>query len=276
MDAAPTPTIDGPIIEVRDLTRRFGAFLAVDHVSFAVAQGEIFGLIGANGAGKSTIVRMLTTLLPVSSGSATVAGYDLVRKPGEVRRHIGYVPQLMSADGDLTASENLLLSARLYGISRREIRPRIANALSAMDLTPFADRLVKGFSGGMIRRLEIAQGLLHRPAILFLDEPTVGLDPAARHAVLDRLARLRRDTATTILVTSHYMEEIEALCDRLGVLREGKLVALGSPAELEAHVGPEATLDDVFAALAGEEAASTEIKAYRDVRLTRRAARSHG
>jgi ABC-2 type transport system ATP-binding protein len=276
MDSAPIPAIDAPVIDVRDLTRRFGAFVAVDHVSFAVAQGEIFGLIGANGAGKSTIVRMLTTLLPVSSGSATVAGCDLVGQPGEVRRHIGYVPQLMSADGDLTASENLLLSARLYGIPRREICPRLADALAAMDLAPFADRLVKGFSGGMIRRLEIAQGLLHRPAILFLDEPTVGLDPAARHAVLDRLARLRRDTATTILITSHYMEEIEALCDRLGVLREGKLVAVGSPAELEARVGPEATLDDVFAALAGEEAASTEIEAYRDARLTRRAARSHG
>ena len=268
--------IDATVIDVRKLTHRFGTFVAVDHVSFGVGRGEVFGLIGANGAGKSTIVRMLTTLLPVTSGGAIVAGYDLVKQPGEVRKHIGYVPQLMSADGDLTAFENLLLSARLYGIPQREIRPRVEEALAAMDLTPFARRLVKGFSGGMIRRLEIAQGLIHRPAILFLDEPTVGLDPAARHAVLDHLARLRAETATTILVTSHYMEEIEELCDRLGVLKEGRLVAVGSPAELEARIGPGATLDDVFAALAGEEAGPPETQAYRDVRLSRRAARTHG
>ncbi len=269
-------TSGSAVIEVRALTRRFGSFVAVDRVSFGVGRGEVFGLIGANGAGKSTVIRMLTTLLPVTSGGATVAGYDLVRNPGEVRRHIGYVPQLMSADGDLTATENLLLSARLYGIPFREIRSRIEQTLAAMDLAPFAHRLVKAFSGGMIRRLEIAQGLLHCPAILFLDEPTVGLDPAARHAVLGRLAKLRAETATTILLTSHYMEEIEELCDRVGVLREGKLVAVASPAELKARVGPAATLDDVFAALAGEEAKSPEIQAYRDVRLSRRAARSHG
>lgn len=272
----PVRAADLAVIDVKALTRRFGNFVAVDRVSFSVGRGEIFGLIGANGAGKSTIVRMLTTLLPVSSGRTTVAGYDLVRQPGEVRKYIGYIPQLMSADGDLTAFENLLLSARLYGIPPREIRSRVEQGLAAMDLTSFAHRLVKGFSGGMIRRLEIAQGLLHRPAILFLDEPTVGLDPAARHAVLDRLGKLRAETATTILLTSHYMEEIEELCDRLGVLREGKLVAAGSPAELKARIGPGATLDDVFAALAGEEAGSAQMQAYRDVRLSRRAARTHG
>lgn len=284
MDTArPSAAIDLPsqaagsaIVEVKALTRRFGIFVAIDHVSFSVRRGEVFGLIGANGAGKSTIVRMLTTLLPVTSGTATVAGYDLLRKPGEVRKHIGYVPQLMSADGDLTAYENLLLSARLYGLPSREIRPRIEQALSTMDLAPFSHRLVKGFSGGMIRRLEIAQGLLHRPAILFLDEPTVGLDPAARHAVLDHLAQLRAKTATTIVITSHYMEEIEELCDRLGVLNEGKLAALGSPAELEERIGPDATLDDVFAIFAGAKSGPTQMQAYRDARLSRRAARSHG
>jgi ABC-2 type transport system ATP-binding protein len=277
MDAGRTPeAVEPPIIEVRALTRRFGGFVAVDRVSFSVGRGEVFGLIGANGAGKSTIVRMLTTLLPVSAGGATVAGYDLVRQPGEVRKHIGYVPQLMSADGDLTARENLLLSARLYGIPLREVRARIGDALASMELAPFADRLVKGFSGGMIRRLEIAQGLLHRPAILFLDEPTVGLDPAARHAVLDRLAALGRETRTTILVTSHYMEEIDALCERIGVLRQGALVAVGTPGALKARVGPAATLDDVFTALAGEEAGPGEEEAFRDARLARRAARSHG
>ena len=266
----------GPsVIEVGDLTRRFGTFVAVDRVSFSVQRGEAFGLIGSNGAGKSTVIRMLTTLLPITSGTGAVAGYDLVRESRQVRRHIGYVPQLLSADGALTAWENLLLSARLYGIPHRQVRPRIEQALGRMELLPFAHRLVQGFSGGMIRRLEIAQSMLHRPAVLFMDEPTVGLDPVARRAVLDHVAELRRDLGTTVLVTSHYMEEIDELCDRLGVLSHGRLVAIGTPAELKAQVGPDATLDDVFAALAGTGAESAETETYRDVRLSRRAARSH-
>jgi ABC-2 type transport system ATP-binding protein len=263
------------VVAVRELTRRFGTLVAVDHVSFAVGHNEVFGIIGANGAGKSTIIRMLTTLLPVSSGSAEVAGFDVVREPAQVRRHIGYVPQLLSADGSLTAWENMLLSARLYGIPRGEVRPRIENALAAMELTQSAHRLVQGFSGGMIRRLEIAQSMLHRPDVLFLDEPTVGLDPVARRAVLQHLAWLRRETNTTILVTSHYMEEIDELCDRIGVLREGALAAIGAPAELKARVGPTATLDDVFAALAGAGTQTTETEGYRGVRQSRRAAHTH-
>ncbi len=263
------------MVEVTDLTRRFGAFTAVDRVSFSVQRGEAFGLIGANGAGKSTVIRMLTTLLPITEGSGTVAGYDLVRQPEQVRRHIGYVPQLLSADGALTAWENLLLSARLYDIPRRQVRQRIEHALKSMDLMPFAHQLVQGFSGGMIRRLEIAQSMLHRPAILFMDESTVGLDPVARHAVLDHVGELRRDFGTTVLVTSHYMEEIDVLCDHLGVLSHGKLVAVGTPVELKAKVGPNATLDDVFAVLAGtDEDNATET--YRNVRLSRRAASTHG
>jgi ABC-2 type transport system ATP-binding protein len=263
------------VVEVADLTRRFGSLVAVDRVNFQVAAGEVFGLIGANGAGKSTIIKMLTTLLPPTAGSARVAGYDTVRNAAEVRRHIGYVPQLLSADGSLTAWENLLLSARLYGVPPREVAPRITRALTVMELMPFAHHLVQGFSGGMVRRLEIAQSLLHRPAVLFLDEPTVGLDPVARHAVLDHVAELRQRVGTTVVVTSHYMEEIEVLCDRLAVLSHGRLVAAGTPAELKARVGPAATLDDVFAALAG--GTETEAEAgLAEVRHTRRAARTHG
>ena len=277
--SAPTspqlPVSTRPVVELVGLTRRFGDFTAVDQVSFAVAHGEAFGLIGANGAGKSTIIRILTTLLPPSAGTVLVAGFDVVRQPGEVRRRIGYVPQLLSADGALTAWENLLLSARLYGIPPREVRARIDQALAAMELTAFAHRLVQGFSGGMIRRLEVAQSMLHRPAVLFMDEPTVGLDPVARRAVLDHVAELRRRLGTTLVVTSHYMEEIDVLCDRLAVLNQGRLVALGTPAELKATVGPGATLDDVFAALSGSAANTEATEGYSDVRQSRRAASSH-
>src|SRR5208282_5936565 len=175
-----------PTVDMLDLTRRFGELTAVDRATIAVSQGEIFGLIGPNGAGKSTLIKMLTTLLPPTSGSATIAGYDIVREPAQVRRRIGYVPQLLSADGSLSGYENLLLSARLYGVPRRERMPRIAQALARMGLSGVADHLVGHYSGGMIRRLEIAQSLLHRPAVLFLDEPTVGLDPGARGTVWNR------------------------------------------------------------------------------------------
>lgn len=271
----PSPPSAPPVVELLGLTRRFGRFTAVDQVSFVVAEGEAFGLIGANGAGKSTIIRVLTTLLPPSEGIVRVAGFDVVRQAAAVRRRIGYVPQLLSADGALTAWENLLLSARLYAIPPREVRPRIERALTGMELMPFARHFVAGFSGGMIRRLEVAQSLLHRPAVLFMDEPTVGLDPVARRAVLDHVAELRRRLGTTLVVTSHYMEEIDTLCDRLAVLNRGRLVALGTPADLKAQVGPGATLDDVFAALSGAAAEAESAAGYSDVRQSRRAARTH-
>jgi ABC-2 type transport system ATP-binding protein len=283
MHNAPSPLVDARpstqsarvVVEADKLTRRFGAFTAVDGVSFTVTAGEAFGLIGSNGAGKSTLLKMLTTLLPPSGGRASIAGYDTVRQATQVRRHIGYVPQLLSADGALTGWENLLLSARLYDVPTAEVRPRIERALEAMGLAPFAHTLVQGFSGGMIRRLEIAQSMLHRPAVLFMDEPTVGLDPVARHAVLDHIADLRDGFGTTVVVTSHYMEEVELLCDRIAVLSHGRLVALDTPAALKARVGPHATLDDVFAFLAGNgETATTD--GYGDVRAARRAAQTHG
>lgn len=263
-------------VELVGLTRRFGVFTAVDDVSFAVMPGEIFGLIGSNGAGKSTIVKMLTTLLPASAGTARVAGFDITRQPTEVRRHIGYVPQLLSADGALTAWENLLLSARLYNVPHKEIRTRIERALAAMELTPFAHHLVQGFSGGMIRRLEIAQSMLHHPRVLFMDEPTVGLDPVARRTVLDHVRSLSARFGTTVLITSHYMEEVEELCERIAVLSHGHLVATGTPGELKMRIGPHATLDDVFAALADSGPAEEEAAGYSGVRQVRRAARTYG
>jgi len=199
--------LKAPIVDIRDLTRRFGAHVAVDRASLTVGEGEIFGLIGPNGAGKSTLIKMLTTLLPPTSGSATIAGHDIIGEPAEVRRHIGYVPQLLSADGSLTGYENMLLSARLYAVPRHERATRIAQGLAQMGLSELADHLVGHYSGGMIRRLEIAQSLLHRPNVLFLDEPTVGLDPGARETVWDHVLDLRNTFRTTMIVTSHHMDD---------------------------------------------------------------------
>jgi ABC-2 type transport system ATP-binding protein len=269
-----TPGEVAPAIAVERLTRAFGDRVVVREVSFTVRPGEIFGLIGPNGAGKSTLVKMLTTMLPPTSGAGRVAGFDIVREAQEVRRRIGYVPQLLSADGALTAYENLLLSARLYLIPRREREARIDAALNEMELEDAKDRLVQTFSGGMIRRLEIAQSMLHNPAVLFMDEPTVGLDPVARHGVWDRVRALRERFGTTMLLTTHLMDEADVLCDRIGVLHAGVLEAIGTPAELKARVGPEATLDDVFAAIAGGQIADEG--SFRSVREERRAERAHG
>jgi ABC-2 type transport system ATP-binding protein len=246
-----SPGSDGTAVKTIELTRRFGDTTAVDHVDLQVARGEIFGLLGANGAGKSTMMKMLTTLLPPTSGSAEVGGFDIVKAPAEVRRHVGYVPQLVSADGALTGYENLRLSAKLYALPRSERQGRIADALDFMGLVDSADKLVRTYSGGMIRRLELAQAMLHRPGILFLDEPTIGLDPVARHSVWDRLHDLRRDYGMTILLTTHDMEEAGVLCDRLSILHAGRNSVVGKPDELRNALGPDATMDDVFAFYAG-------------------------
>lgn len=238
-------------VRTTELTRRFGNLAAVDHIDLRVLRGEIFGLLGANGAGKTTMMKMLTTLLPPTSGSAEVSGFDIVQAPAEVRRRIGYVPQLLSADGALTGYENLRLSAKLYALPRSERPARIADALEFMGLADSAHKLVRTYSGGMVRRLEIAQAMLHRPAILFLDEPTIGLDPVARHSVWDRLRDLRRDYNMTVLMTTHDMEETEALCDRLAILHAGRIAVIGKPDELCRALGASATMDDVFAQYAG-------------------------
>jgi ABC-2 type transport system ATP-binding protein len=233
-------------VQTSSLTRRFGSLVAVDHLNFSCASGTIFGLLGPNGAGKSTLIKMLTTLLPPSEGTARVAGFDIVREPRAVRRNIGYVSQMLSADGDLTGYENLSISAKLYLVPRSERVARIKHALEFMDLAHVAGKLVKQYSGGMIRRLEIAQSMLHRPSLLFLDEPTVGLDPVAKQAVWQNVRSLRDEFGTTILMTTHDMQEADELCETVAFMHAGRLAAVGSPAELRSALGPAASLGDVF------------------------------
>jgi ABC-2 type transport system ATP-binding protein len=263
-------TPSAPAIAASKLTRRYDALVAVDALDLTVTPHTIFGLLGPNGAGKSTTIKMLTTLLPPTSGTATVAGYDIVREPAQVRRAIGYVPQLVSADGGLTGRENLSLSAALYDVTGHARTIRLSEALDFMGLSDAADALVRTYSGGMVRRLEIAQALLHQPAVLFLDEPTIGLDPIARHAVWGRLRETRERFAMTILITTHDMEEADALCGVLGIMHAGRIAAIGSPDELRGRVGPGATLDDVFAAFAGGKIA--EEGSFRDIGRRRQTA----
>jgi len=258
-----------PTIEIQNLTRAFGELIAVHAVNLSIDAGEVFGLVGSNGAGKTTLIRMLTTLLPPSSGSARIAGFDVARASREVRRRIGYVPQLVSADGGLTGRENLRLAATLHGLPRRARQERIEEGLETMGLTAAADALVQTYSGGMIRRLEIAQAMLHRPGVLFLDEPTVGLDPTARHAVWNLLGDLRARFHTTVLLSTHDMQEAE-LCSRLAIMHRGHLVQSGTPLELKSQIRDGATLDDVFVRYTGGlvEAGGS----YQDVARTRRTA----
>jgi ABC-2 type transport system ATP-binding protein len=239
------------VLEINDLTRRFGTFTAVDHLTLSVSAGEVFGLLGSNGAGKTTTIKMLTTLLPPTSGEARVAGFSITTQAVGVRRAIGYVPQAVSVDGSLTGYENLLIFAKLYDLPHREQQARIAEALEFMNLTADAKRLVGEYSGGMVRRLEIAQSTLHRPKVLFLDEPTVGLDPIARDAVWKHLVDMRTNYGTTLFFTTHYLEEAEAHCDRIAIMQQGKLDALGTCKELETSLGPGHTLNDVFTHYAG-------------------------
>ncbi|MCX6348518.1 MAG: ATP-binding cassette domain-containing protein [Candidatus Aureabacteria bacterium] len=264
-----------PILETEALTRRFGALTAVDTLTIAVEQGSVFGLVGPNGAGKTTTIKMLTTLLPPTSGSARVAGFDVVRRAADVRRVIGYVPQMISAEGGLTGYENLLIFAKLYDTPRKERAERVREALDFMGLAEAAGKLVREYSGGMIRRLEIAQSMLHRPRVLFLDEPTVGLDPVARQTVWGHLKRLRADYGTTIFLTTHYMEEADALCHRLAIMNAGRVAALGAPDALKTSLGEEgASLDDVFAHYTGGFLESGG--SYRETSRTRRTTRRLG
>ncbi len=251
------------------LTRRFGSHVAVDGVSLSVARGEVFGLLGRNGAGKSTLIKMLTTLLPPSSGSARIEGLDICSEASRVRGLVGYVPQALSADGELTGYENLLVFARLYELPRAVRDQRIGEALDFMGLGEAAHKLVSTYSGGMIRRLEIAQSMLHRPRVLFLDEPTIGLDPVARETVWGHIRLLRERFGTTIVLTTHYIDEAATLCGRFAILRAGRLAACGSLDELRrASSLPEASLGELFAHFTetGPEAAD----AYTDTSTARR------
>jgi ABC-2 type transport system ATP-binding protein len=235
LDQNPKP--DGVVaIAVENIVKRYGTFEAVKGVSFAVNDGEIFGLLGPNGAGKSTLIRMMTTLVPITSGRAMVAGFDVAKEPDSVRRVIGVIPQALTSDPDLTLEENLSIYAKLYGVPRAERAKNIQEVLEAVDLVKWRDAQTKTLSGGMRRRLEIARGLVHNPHIFFLDEPTTGLDPVSRIAVWEMLDNLRKTRNLTMLLTTHYMEEADKLCDRIAIVDHGNLVALGTPIELKQNV----------------------------------------
>jgi len=231
-----TRTQDGAAITVSGIGKRFGGLQAVDDVSFDVSVGEIFGLLGPNGAGKSTLIRMLTTLVPPTSGTAVVAGHDINRDPNAVRAAIGVIPQNMTSDPELTCAENIGIHARLYGITGAQRQRRTEELLQSVNLADRADALAATLSGGMRRRLEIARGLVHDPKILFLDEPTTGLDPVSRISVWEMIAQLRERHGHTLFLTTHYMDEADRLCDRLAIVNKGRIVALDTPVALKASV----------------------------------------
>ena len=266
-----------PAVSCVDLTYRFGTHTAVDHVNLNIEPGEMFGLLGPNGAGKTTTIRMLTTLLKPMTGTVTVFGIDAAARPMLVRRVIGYVPQLLSADANLTGLENVELFARLFDVPRKDRKQRVAGALDAMGLTEAAARLAGTYSGGMIRRLELAQALINAPRLLVLDEPTVGLDPIARGDVWEYINRLRDEHDMTVLMTTHYMDEADANCDRVALMHRGRIRATGRPADLRAGLGDGATLDDVFRHYTGDTLDNPpEEGGIRDVRRARRTARRLG
>lgn len=223
-------------IEVDKITKRFGIFTAVDEISFSVEHGEIFGLLGPNGAGKSTLIRMMTTLIEPTSGTARVNGFDVRQSANDVRKSIGVIPQASTTDLDLSAEENLLIFAKLYGVPRDRRMKVIRDLLEAVELGQWGDKPVKNLSGGMRRRLEIARGLVHQPKVFFLDEPTTGLDPVSRVTVWDMLERLKKERDLTILLTTHYMDEADKLCEKIAIVDHGKLVALDSPFKLKTSI----------------------------------------
>jgi ABC-2 type transport system ATP-binding protein len=225
-----------PAIVVENIVKRYGDFEAVAGISFEVAEGEIFGLLGPNGAGKSTLIRMMTTLLPVTGGKAVIAGHDVSREPDAVRRAIGVIPQALTSDVDLTVEENLSIYAKLYEVPKAERERNIDDLLQAVDLLKWRHAQTKTLSGGMRRRLEIARGLIHNPRIFFLDEPTTGLDPVSRVAVWEMLNHLKNTRNLTMLITTHYMDEADRLCDRIAIVDHGKLVALDTPMALKESV----------------------------------------
>ncbi len=234
-------------IDVQHIVKKFGDFTAVNGITFSVADGEIFGLLGPNGAGKSTLIRMLTTLLLPTSGSARVNGFDIVTEQNGVRNSIGVIPQAMTSDLELSVDENLLIYAKLYGVPREKRKRLIDELLAAMELTEWRDKQVKHLSGGMRRRVEIARGLVHEPRIFFLDEPTTGLDPVSRVAVWEMLQKVKAERDLTVLITTHYMDEADRLCDRIAIVDHGDLKALDSPLKLKASIPGNNVIEATFA-----------------------------
>ncbi len=233
-------------IDVRNIVKKYGDFEAVKGISFDVAEGEIFGLLGPNGAGKSTLIRMMTTLLPVTSGTAIVNGFDVTKNPNGVRESIGVIPQALTTDLELSVEENLLIFAKLYGVPREKRERLMTQLLEFVELTQWRHAQVKNLSGGMRRRVEIARGLIHEPRIFFLDEPTTGLDPVSRVHVWDMLTRIKSERQLTILITTHYMDEADKLCDRIAIVDHGELKALDSPMKLKASVPSNNVLEVSF------------------------------
>jgi ABC-2 type transport system ATP-binding protein len=233
-------------IDVRSIVKKFGDFTAVNGISFAVEEGEIFGLLGPNGAGKSTLIRMMVTLLPPTAGTAIINGFDIVRQADDVRKSIGVIPQAMTSDLELSVEENLIIFAKLYGVPREKRVRLIDELLEAVELTKWREAPVKNLSGGMRRRVEIARGLVHEPRIFFLDEPTTGLDPVSRVAVWEMLARLKSQRELTVLITTHYMDEADKLCDRIAIVDHGELKALDSPMKLKASIPGKNVLEVSF------------------------------
>src|SRR5438067_520360 len=233
-------------IDVRSIVKKFRDFTAVDGISFAVEEGEIFGLLGPNGAGKSTLIRMLVTLLPPTAGTALVGGFDITKQADDVRRAIGVIPQAMTSDLELSVEENLLIYAKLYGVARDKRMRLIHGLLEAVELLQWKDKQVKNLSGGMRRRVEIARGLVHEPRVFFLDEPTTGLDPVSRTAVWEMLQKIKRERDLTVLITTHYMDEADKLCDRIAIVDHGDLKALDSPLRLKSSIPGKNVLEVTF------------------------------
>ncbi|GAT01755.1 ATP-binding cassette domain-containing protein [Mycolicibacterium fortuitum] len=269
-----------PAVDCEHLTHRYGTFTAVDDLTLQVRRGETMGLLGPNGAGKTTAVRVLTTLTPVQEGRVRIFGLDADRHTMDIRHNIGYVPQQLSIEPALTGRQNVELFARLYDIPRTERAERVDHALESMQLLDVADAVAGTYSGGMVRRLELAQALVNRPLLLILDEPTVGLDPIARDSVWTQVGAMQAEFGMTVLLTTHYMGEADALCDRVALMHHGRLRALGTPAELKAKVAPAeasdgASLEDVFRHYAGSDLTDDGQQAggIREVRAARRTAR---
>ncbi len=265
-----------PAVECRDLTYMFKDFAAVSGLDLTVEQGQIVGLLGPNGAGKTTTIRVLNTLLPIQTGSVHIFGLDAARQKMAVRRLIGYVPQQLSIEAALTGRQNVELFARLFDIPRKQRTDRVNEVLDAMNLLDAADRPAGGYSGGMVRRLELAQALVNAPALLILDEPTVGLDPVARDSVWERVRFMRDEVGTSVLLTTHYMEEADQLCDAVALMHRGQLRAFGAPADLKAALGPGTSLEDVFRYHTGDTLEATAKGGMGNVRSTRRTARRVG
>lgn len=267
-----------PAIDCRHLTYRYGKFTAVDDVTLQVRPGETMGLLGPNGAGKTTLVRMLTTLAPVQHGQLRIFGLDSRRQTVDIRSNIGYVPQQLSIEAALTGRQNVEWFARLYGVPRAQRAERVEQALAAMELVDVADRLAGTYSGGMVRRLEVAQALVNRPSLLVLDEPTVGLDPIARDGVWRQVQSMQAQFGMTVLLTTHYMEEADALCDRVALMHRGELRAVGTPTKLKSTVSPAATLEDVFRHYAASDLSQQTETAgsFREIRSSRKVARRAG